>query len=265
MRVHPNVAERLERLEIPFNRSGIDPYGVSREHLARAYGYLRFFYQRYFRVRTHGIEHVPARGRVMLVGNHSGGYAVDAAMLISACFFDMDPPRLAQGMVDKFLNRLPFASSWSNKTGHFTGIPEHASRLLRDDRMLVVFPEGVRGTAKLYRARHSLVRFGTGFVRLAIETQTPIVPVAILGGGEAVPTIANFRFLGRLFGVPYMPITPYLAPIPLPVRIQLYFGEPLRFDGDGAESDAVIESHVERVKAAIAELMERGRQSQGET
>ena len=58
------------------------------------------------------------------------------------------------------------------------GLPEHAVRLLEDDRLLLVFPEGARGTAKLFKDRNSLVRFGTGFMRLALQTGTPIVPTA---------------------------------------------------------------------------------------
>jgi 1-acyl-sn-glycerol-3-phosphate acyltransferase len=182
-------------------------------------------------------------------------------MLMAACFFELEPPRLAQGMAEKFINRLPFASKWSNKTGHVTGLPEHAARLLREERLLMVFPEGVRGTAKLYRERYSLVRFGTGFLRLALETNTPIVPAAIVGGGEAVPTVANLHWLGKILGTPYVPLTPYLVPLPLPVRLSIHFGEPLSFGASGNESDAVIEAHVERVKTAIATLLDMGRSS----
>lgn len=253
-----DIRERLAQLEIPFNAGGIDPYGISREHLARVYGLLEPFYRSYFRVEVHGMAHVPSRGRAMIVGNHSGGYAIDAAMIMAACFFELAPPRLAQGMADKFLNRLPFLSTWSSRTGHFTGLPEHAARLLRDDRLLMVFPEGARGTAKLYRERYSLVRFGTGFVRLAAETGSPIIPVAVLGGGEAVPTVLRLRRLGQWIGTPYIPVTPYLLPLPLPVRIQIHFGEPIQVDATAAEAGAV-ERQVELVRDAIAGLIERAR------
>ena len=112
-------------------------------------------------------------------------------MVIASCFLEMNPPRLAQGMVDKFINEFPFASLWSNKTGQFTGLPEHAIRLLEEDRLLMVFPEGARGTAKLWKERYSLVDFGTGFMRLALKTKTPIIPFGFLGGGDAIPTIST--------------------------------------------------------------------------
>jgi 1-acyl-sn-glycerol-3-phosphate acyltransferase len=254
-----HVRERVKRIEIPFNSFGVDPYGISQRHLARALSVLSFLYKRYFGVRAYGVENVPARGRAMLVGNHSGGVAIDGAMVIASMFLEKEPPRLAQGMTEKFMNKVPFMSLWSNRTGQFTGLPEHATRLLEDERLLMVFPEGAKGTAKLYKDRHSLVNFGTGFVRLALKTKTPIVPFGFVGGGEAVPTVFNAYALGRMFGAPYIPVTPYVFALPLPVRLEVTYGEPMRLEGTGAEDDEVIQGHVDRVKARIAELIEIGR------
>jgi 1-acyl-sn-glycerol-3-phosphate acyltransferase len=261
----PEVAARVSRLELPFSRQGIDPYGVSRRDLTFFLSMLTLLYRRYFSVQVHGIEHVPPRGRGMLIGNHSGGVALDAAMVIASMLLEMEPPRLAQGMIEKFLGRAPFISSWTARCGQFTGLPEHAERLLRDERLLMVFPEGARGTAKLYWERHSLVDFGTGFVRLALTTQTPIVPFAFVGGGEAIPTVRNLYALGRLLGAPYVPITPWILPIPRPVPLAIYYGEPIVFSGTGREEDHIIAGYVEQVKARVGELLERGVQERAHT
>src|SRR5579863_4611958 len=69
----PNAAHAIDRLEIPFNALGVDPYGISKAQLRIALSVFEVFYRHYFSVRTRGINHVPARGRAMLVGNHSGG------------------------------------------------------------------------------------------------------------------------------------------------------------------------------------------------
>jgi 1-acyl-sn-glycerol-3-phosphate acyltransferase len=252
------IKHRVDRLEIPFNDHGVDPYGVSKWHLVQSFTILGFFYKLYFSVECYGAEHVPSRGRAMLIGNHSGGFAVDGAMVLASMLLEKDPPRLAQGMVEKFLNKFPIASLWTARTGQFTGLPEHAVRLLEDDRLLMVFPEGARGTAKLYRERNSLVEFGTGFMRLALKTRTPIVPFAFLGGGDAVPTVFNAVTLGRLLGVPYVPVTPYGIAWPLPVRLQVYYGEPMRFEGTGNEEDHVIVGYVAQVKAKIAQMIDAG-------
>jgi 1-acyl-sn-glycerol-3-phosphate acyltransferase len=261
--IDEQIAERVKRVEIPFNEYGVDPYGISQRYLAYAFTSLAFLYKSYFRVNAVGLDHVPPRGRGMLVGNHSGGVAIDGAMVLASMFLEKEPPRLAQGMVEKFMNKVPFMSLWSNRTGQFVGLPEHAARLLEDERLLMVFPEGARGTAKLYRQRNSLVQFGTGFVRLALKTKTPIIPFGFVGGGEAIPTVFNAYKLGALFGAPYIPVTPYLFALPLPVRLEVTYGEPLVFEGTGSEEDDVIQAHVDTVKAKIASLIEVGRRRRG--
>ncbi len=253
------VRERVDRLELPWSEFDVDPYGISKRHLEVFFNLLVPLYRHYFAVEARGVENVPKRGRAMLIGNHSGGIAIDGAMVIASMLLEMNPPRLAQGMVEKFLNQVPLASQWSNRTGQFTGLPEHAIRLLEDERLLMIFPEGARGTAKLYKERYSLVAFGTGFMRLALRTKTPIVPLAFLGGGDAVPTIANSTALGKLIGAPYVPITPYGLALPLPVKLEVVYGEPMVFQGTGTEEDVIITGYVERVKSEIAQLIEEGR------
>ncbi len=237
----------------------MDPWGISKESLATYHSALKFFYRKYFSVDAKGLENVPKRGRVMLVGNHSGGFALDGIMVTASMILDLEPPRVAQAMAEKFLNKMPFASQLSSRLGHLTGLPEHAERLLSEERMLMVFPEGTRGTAKLFKERYTLVQFGTGFMRLAMKMKTPIVPFAFMGGGEAVPTISNAVSIGKLIGVPYIPITPWLFALPLPAKLEVEYSPAMMFEGNGAEEDDVIGANVEQVKARIAALIEKNR------
>ncbi|HEV3191660.1 MAG TPA: lysophospholipid acyltransferase family protein [Polyangiaceae bacterium] len=258
MRINQQVREAIDGLELPFNALGVDPYGVSKRHLRIALGLLAIVHRYYFSVRTSGIENIPPRGRAMLVGNHSGGIPIDAAMVITTCLLEMSPPRLAQGMVEKFLYRFPFLGQLASRTGQFPGLPENAERLLEDERLLLVFPEGARGTAKLFRQRYSLVDFGSGFLRLALKTHAPIVPFVVLGASEAFPTIANAYTLGRAFGVPYIPVPAYGLPVALPARIEVKYGAPLLFEGTGNENDEVVHGHVGKVKDVIAQMLVAG-------
>ena len=256
--IDPDVAERVDRLELPFNQYGLDKYGIDKGYLRGWFSFLSFVYNRYLTVTAHGVEHVPSTGRAMIVGNHSGGVALDGGMIIASLLLEMSPPRLGQGMAEIFLNRTPFVNTVLSRVGQFTGLPEHAIRLLEDDRLLLVFPEGARGTAKLYGERNSLVRFGTGFMRLALQTGTPIVPTAFIGGGEAIPTVMNLYRLGKLVGAPYVPVTPWIAPLPRPTHCQIYYSEPMVFDGDGSEEDEVIQVWVEQVRERIGALIAFG-------
>jgi 1-acyl-sn-glycerol-3-phosphate acyltransferase len=256
--IDSDVEARLGALEIPFNEHGIDPFGISKSHLGVAMTLTRALYKNYFKVFVHGLEHVPARGRAMIVGNHSGGFALDAGTVIASSFFEMTPPRLAQGMAEKFIQSFPLAGTWASRTGQLTGLPEHAVRLLEAERLLMVFPEGAKGTAKLYPNRYDLLHFGSGFVRLALKTKTPIIPMAFLGGGEAVPTVMNAVSLGKLLGVPYIPITPWGLPLPLPVQLDIQYGAPIVLEGTGSEDDDVVAGYVERVRSEIARLIQVG-------
>ncbi len=259
-----DVRGRVDRLQIPFSPAGIDPYGIAKRDLVGFFTFLGTLYRHYFEMEHHGIEHVPTRGRAMLIGNHSGGVALDAGMVIATVFFELDPPRLCHSMVEKFISRMPFAGLWTSRCGQMVGLPEHAIRLLNEDRLVLVFPEGAHGTEKLYAQRHSLVDFGSGFMRLALQTKTPIVPFAFVGGGEAIPTIFNAYRLGRLLGAPYIPFTPWILPLPIPVRLDVVFDAPMVFTGTGAEEDDVIEGYVAEVKGKIAQLIDRGRRIRGE-
>jgi 1-acyl-sn-glycerol-3-phosphate acyltransferase len=255
------VRRRLQRLDLPFNRSGLDPYGISKEHLGVFYSLLGVMYRRYFRVKTFGIDNVPDKGAAMLVGNHSGGIPVDGGMVLASLFFDHEPPRHCHGMVEYFAQTWPIVSPWFSRIGQLTGLPEHAVRLLRDDRLLMVFPEGLRGVGKLYRDRYKLERFGTGFIRIALRTNAPIIPLAFIGGEEALPTVYHARRLAKVFNAPYWPVPPYLAPVPMPLPCEIHFGKPIHFEGDGNESDETIHGYVERVRDEINALIGTGRET----
>ena len=257
--IDPDVAARIEALDLHFNKFGVDPYGIDKNDLIRFVSAFAWIYRFYFKVDVYGLDNVPSRGRGVLVGNHSGGVAIDGAMAMGSLLLDAEPPRLAHAMIDKFIHQFPGASQLMARTGQFTGNPDQAKRLLRDERLILVFPEGARGTAKLAKDADTLVDFGTGFIRLALETNSPIIPFGFVGGGEALPTIANLRRLGRMLGVPYIPVTKWGLLIPKPTRFQLLYGKPMHFEGTGHERDELVSEMVDQVKARIRDLIRQGR------
>jgi len=256
--VDESIRRNVDRLDLGFDGFGVDPFGVSKNALVAAYSPFAWLYRNYLHVTTFGMEHLPATGRALLISNHTGGIGTDAAMLSTSLLLNEDAPRLGHGMAEYFFNTLPFASQLMARVGNLTGIPEHAELLLSRERLVLAFPEGTRGTNKLYKDRYRLERFGTGFMRLALKMRAPIIPIAFIGGEEAFPIIFRIEFLGKLVGVPFLPVAPQLLLFPLPVACQLHFGEPMHFDGDGRESDAVIDEYVDRVKARIARLIDEG-------
>jgi len=265
-----DVADELDRriaaLPNQLNEYGYDPFGLDPDFARPLMLPMVFLYRKWFRVETDGIERVPA-GRVLLIGNHAGNtFAYDGAMLAMSLFLEGEPPRLVRGMAEYYLPQIPFFSVFMHRAGSVVGTPENCIQLLENGEAIMVFPEGARGFVKPYRKRYQLQRFGLGFLRLAMETDTPIVPVGIVGSEEQAPGLLDVKWLGRLIGSPAFPITPtfpWLGPagfLPLPVKFRIHFGAPLRFEGDPNDEDQEIQKHVDVVKDAIRGLVRDARQ-----
>jgi 1-acyl-sn-glycerol-3-phosphate acyltransferase len=120
----------------------------------------------------------------------------------------------------------------------------------------------MRGISKTFDRRYQLADFGLGFMRLAIETGAPIVPVAVIGGEEQYVSVANIEPLAKLFRVPSFPLLPQMllpgGQLPLPTKYRIYFGDPLHFAGDPDDDDAIIEEKVWLVRATVQSMVNRG-------
>jgi 1-acyl-sn-glycerol-3-phosphate acyltransferase len=257
------VDARILRIPTRLNPYGYDPWGFHPDTARRALLVTALLYRYWFRAEVHGIEHVPA-GRVLLISNHAGQVALDAAMIGSALFLESEPPRIIRGMGEYWLPTVPWVTELMVRTGSVVGTRKNCVDLLHNDEAVIAFPEGIRGMNKLIWERYQLQEFGHGFMRLALETDTPIVPIAVVGSEEQAPSLANLRGLGRLLGMPAFPITltfPWLGPLgmlPLPVKYHIYIGEPIRFTGNPSDEDEVIGEQVEEVKARIATMLAGG-------
>jgi 1-acyl-sn-glycerol-3-phosphate acyltransferase len=262
-RLNDEIGRKMARVPIRLNSYGYDAWGFHPDTARRALLITALLYRYYFRVQPFGVEHVPA-GRVLVIANHAGQVAIDAAMIGTATFLEGDPPRVLRGMGEYWLPTVPFVGELMVRTGSVVGTPKNCVDLLNNEEAVIAFPEGVGGMNKLFSQRYQLQEFGLGFVRLALETKTPIVPVAVVGSEEQAPAIANVKWLAQLLGTPAFPITltwPWLGPlglIPLPSKYRIFFGRPMHFEGDPNDEDRVIERHVNRVKGAIRAMLDRG-------
>jgi len=257
------IDERLHEAPNHLNEYGYDPYGLSLDAARRMMLPMALMYRHYFRVETFGIEKVPA-GRVLLIANHAGQLPFDGAMISVAMLLEADPPRICRAMGEYILPRLPWMGIAMARMGAMVGTPENCVHMLENDECVVVFPEGARGMNKPYTERYQLQRMGLGFMRLALETNTPIVPVAVVGSDDQQPGLANFSGLAHTLGLPALPITlgfPWLGLVgmlPLPVKYRIYFGQPMSFEGDANDEDSAIQSRVDTVKHAIEAMLARG-------
>jgi 1-acyl-sn-glycerol-3-phosphate acyltransferase len=224
---------------------------------------VEWFYRYWFRAEVEGIENVPASGGAMLVSNHSGALPPDAVMIGKAIREEHTHPRPLNITVEHFFKGYPGFSMLLPKIGCVAAHPANVHRLLHDEEQLVlVLPEGRKGTEKLYKDRYRLRRFGRGgFVEAAMRAGTPIVPVCVVGAEEAAPVFAQMTLLKRLTGLLYFPITPTFPHFGLPgmlgylpAKFKLRFLEPIRFDEPGMHEDkALVQTVAHEVRARIQE------------
>ena len=213
-----------------------------------------FFYNLWFRCEVEGIEHVPATGGALLVSNHSGAVPPDAPMIAKAIKEEHPHPRPLHLTVEHFFKGYPWLSMLVPKIGGVPAHPANVHRLLYDEEQLVlVFPEGAKGTEKLYKDRYRLRRFGRGgFVEAAMRARAPIVPVAVIGAEEAQPIFAHLP-LKRLTGLLYAPLAPLVY---LPAKLRIRFLAPIPTDGYGKrpwEDAGLVQTVAEDVRGRIQE------------
>ncbi len=243
-----------------------DEWGFDEEFAEAVYPFFEFLYDYWWRVQATGVENVPAHGRALVVSNHSGSlFPFDATMLVGSIMKEHPLPRWPRPMVLNWAFELPFLSFFMRKVGGVPASPFNAIRLLEQDEIVMVFPEGVKGTGKPFSERYRLQRFGRGgFVEVALRTGSPIVPVAVVGAEEIYPKIADSQLLAKLLGAPFVPITPtlpWLGPlglIPLPSRWRIEFCEPIdvsEYPPEAADDRALLFEISERVRDTIQEQL----------
>ncbi len=226
-----------------------------------------FLYHHWFRCEVEGIDKVPAGGGALLVANDSGALPPDAAMIAKAIREEHPHPRPLHIMVEHLFAGYPGFSMLLPKLGCVASHPANVQRLLYDEESLVLlFPEGRKGTRKLYRDRYRLRRFGRGeFASSARRADVPIVSVCVVGAEEAAPIFAHIGLLKRFTGrwsFPLTPAFPHLGPLGaaayLPAKFRIRFLEPVRVDAGGDERAAlqtVAEEVRTRIQATLFEMV----------
>jgi len=251
------------------NRSEeVDEFGLDPIYEQRFRPLFDFLYKSYFRAEVRGIENVPADGRCIIVANHSGVLPYDGIMVRTAMRREHPSQREIRWLAEDFIFHLPFVGAFMNRIGAVRACQENAERLLRQERAVLVFPEGIKGMGKLYNQRYKLQRFGRGgFIKLALRTGAPIIPLSIVGAEEASPMLYRMEYLTQAaLGLPFIPVTPTfpalgpLGLVPAPAKWKLVFGAPIDLEGHGAEAadDALLVVRLaERVRTAIQKTLDQ--------
>jgi 1-acyl-sn-glycerol-3-phosphate acyltransferase len=241
----------------------VDEFGMDPAFIKKVKPFFNFLYYNYWRVTTKGLNHIPGEGRGLIVSNHSGTLPYDGAMITASIVNDHPSRRDVRFLVEDFVYHFPFLGTFMYRTGGVRACQENAERLLMKDHLVTVFPEGVKGIGKLYKNRYRLQRFGRGgFIKLALRTNSPIFPTAVIGAEEIHPILYKSTLLAKPLGIPYLPVTPtlpglgLLGLIPLPSKWTIVFGEPIHFNAKYGPKDAEDQLLVNRLSETVREKIQ---------
>lgn len=236
----------------------VDEFGMDPRAVAAAYRYAYWLHRSYFRVRSWGHEHIPARGPAVLAGNHGGVLPYDALMLVTDLFRRMDPPRVLHCMVDHFVYRWPFLGLLFRQWGQFAGTRRNFEGLLERGQLVGVFPEGASALTKAPDNDYRLRDFTPGHLEIAARQRVPVIPFGIMGSEEQMTLISSAQPIARWLKLPFLPLTTTLL-LPKPVRYLIAYGEPLVIDEAVTHNATVRAAEVRRVQAAVERLIEDAR------
>lgn len=241
----------------------LDDWGRSERLVSALDPLLNFYYRYWFRVDAEGVDNVPTDGGALLVGNHSGALPPDAPMIMQAIRNEHQASRPLHMLGEHWFKGFPAVSAFANKIGLVPAHPANAQRLLADEGGLaLVFPEGMKGTRKVLWQRYRLRRFGRGgFVRTALRARVPIVPIALVGGEEAMPIFAHMRLVQRMTGLLYAPFNhafpqfgPLAALMYMPAKFRIRFLDPIdipSMPADTIDDAAAVQTIAEEIRARI--------------
>jgi 1-acyl-sn-glycerol-3-phosphate acyltransferase len=260
-----DVRRRFGQLGMRERSGEVDDFGLDPETIRSARPLLEFLRKRWWRIEVLGLDHVPDDRAVLFVANHSGLLPWDGLVLAETVAAEHGEKQRPRFLIADWLITLPFVQPALARLGGVRACRENAERLLAAGHSVVAFPEGVKGAAKTFRDRYRLQRFGRGgAVRLALEADVPIVPVAIVGAEEAHPILFKVETPARALGLPFLPVTPtfpWLGPLgalPLPAKWVISFGEPLAAAGRGTEAaadDLLVARLTEELRAEVQRLV----------
>ncbi|MGZ3652607.1 MAG: lysophospholipid acyltransferase family protein [Bdellovibrionota bacterium] len=216
--------------------------------------------RKYFRLEVEGIENVPRKGRCLIVPNHSGVTALDAVMVANE--IQRSLRRIPRILAHPLWFVGPNIRILAKRMGLEEANKDAGETLLRKEKAVMIFPEGAAGNFKPTSDRYHLQEFRRGFVRMAMATKAPIVPVVVIGAEETNINLSSIPLTKVLKGT-IIPIP--LNVIPLPAKWKIIFLPPIsmkKYSKKDAANHDLVHSVSESVKAQIqtrinAELAKR--------
>jgi 1-acyl-sn-glycerol-3-phosphate acyltransferase len=247
------------QLENQYQKSP-DPWGLVPEKVINDLKVLWPLYRYYFDVKLHNTDLVLDKP-YMVISNHTGQIPIDALLICTAFATELPKPKVLRPLVERFLTSLPFLGRWSSEAGAVLGDRNNCLNLLKRGESVLVFPEGVKGIAKETSDFYHLQPFTKGFLRMAIAAKVEILPIAVVGAEEFFPFVYHLKKMANFLGIPALPLSPNLIPLPSPVDI--YIGQPysIPIEISPEALDDELEPYLLKIEQEIEQLTQNGLQN----
>jgi 1-acyl-sn-glycerol-3-phosphate acyltransferase len=240
-----------------------DEFGMDQGYIASCSRTLfSFLCDRYWRVETRGLEHIPDQGPGVLAGMHRGLMPWDGVMALH--LVAREKRRYIRFLTHPGLLKFPFVADFMAKLGGVVACQDSADRVLAGDQLLGVFPEGARAAFAVCRDAYQLLPFGRdAFVKIALRHRAPIIPFVTLGSAEVFPIFARItsRRWTRYSDWPYLPLSTFpFVPVPLPSKWHMQFLAPLRVDQqyppEAAQDASVVKAISREVRTRMQQAVD---------
>jgi 1-acyl-sn-glycerol-3-phosphate acyltransferase len=229
----------------------------------------------YFGTEYRGWEHVPRDTPCLIVGNHSGGAeAVDFWFLLNQWVADRGAAAPLYGLAYDLLFAAPGMGPALRRVGIIPASPANAHKALRMGAAVSVFPGGDYEVFRPWSERNR-IDFGghTGFIRLAISSGVPVVPMTIHGAHQSTLVLTRGRALAHAAGMDrvHVNIFPFIWNIPfgltpafvpslqLPAKVIVQFGRPLdwsRYRGAPARDGALLRTRYDEITGVMQQTLD---------
>lgn len=211
--------------------------------------------RKYFRLEVEGVENLPKKGRALIVPNHSGVTAMDAVMVGNELHRAVK--RVPRILAHPLWFVGPNIRILARRMGLEEANKDAGENLLRQGNCVMIFPEGAAGNFKPTAKRYQLQEFRRGFVRMAMATKSPIVPVVVIGAEETNINLSSIKLAKALKGT-IIPIP--LNVIPLPAKWKIIFLPKIdmsKYSKKDAANVELVHKISEKVKAQIQDRINK--------
>jgi 1-acyl-sn-glycerol-3-phosphate acyltransferase len=222
--------------------------------------FLMEIMKKYFRLKVEGLENIPKRGSGIIAPNHSGFAGFDALILGHTVFDEVK--RIPRILTHHFWFLTKATAIPAQKMGFTEATYENGVGALQKNNLIILFPEGESGNFKPTSEMYQLQEFKRGFIRMAIATQSPIIPTIIIGAEESNINLSKLKFTKYLRGT-VIPLP--LNVIPLPAKWKIKFLPPIYLPykpsqiDDSALMNEIADEIREQMQDALSEeVVKRG-------